>query len=77
MPLSILLIPYVIFLLLYITLSLALVYHLFEFGFQSMNAWLITGLHISVSLFLGIISVVAIVGVNWSAPIGLTLGSGF
>ena len=77
MPLAILLIPYALFVLLYASWSGAWMYHLFHYGFHGVQAWTITGLHLAVSVFLLIMSLGAIAGVNWSAPLTLTITSNF
>jgi len=69
--LSILFIPYLLFLGFYALWSLVLVYHLFHFGFMNTHAVLITALHVTVSVLLLLVSFSLIATVNWDATINL------
>jgi len=71
MPLFILLIPYALFLLMYVSWSFALAYHLYRFSFSSARMWLVVALHVSVSAFLLFVSIGALTAIDWSAPLQL------
>ena len=71
MPLSILLIPFFLFIAAYLLWSAALLYHLFKFGLASMHTGVITLLHGVVSLFILSLSLAAIAAVDWSSTLDL------
>ncbi|OIO07803.1 hypothetical protein CO115_04515 [Candidatus Falkowbacteria bacterium CG_4_9_14_3_um_filter_36_9] len=70
-PLSILLIPYLIFLLLWIFFSFVGIFHLLNFGFKNLVTLMAIFIYVGVALFILIISINYINQIDWSFKIGL------
>jgi len=70
-PLSILLIPYLIFLLLWIFFSFVGIFHLLNFGFKNLVTLMAIFIYVGVALFILIISINYINHIDWSFKIGL------
>jgi len=71
--LSLLLIPYILFILFYALWSFVLMFHVFRYSFMSAQSWLLTILHISVTILLLSLSLAAISTVDWSQRISIPL----
>ncbi|MBI5135136.1 hypothetical protein HZA86_02795 [Candidatus Uhrbacteria bacterium] len=73
MPLSLLLIPYILFLAFYALWSLVLMFHVFRYSFLNMQSWLLTILHGAVTILLLSLSVAAIATIDWSQQIPIPI----
>ncbi|MBA3047872.1 hypothetical protein KKC83_00275 [Patescibacteria group bacterium] len=67
--LSILLIPYLLFLLLWLIFSLVAVYHMIKFGFKNFTTFFTTFIFVAVSLALLAVSYSFLMQIDWDTQI--------
>ena len=73
--LSILLIPYLLFLLLWLIFSLVAVYHMMKFGFKNFTTFFTTFVFVAVSLALLIISYNFLIQIDWDISVSILEGA--
>ena len=77
-PISVLLIPLIIFLIFYLVYSFFNVYHLLRFGVYGFGLYMITTLYAAGTILLMAISIYFLLGYDWTQPImfgGLVTGN--
>ncbi|MCG2700844.1 hypothetical protein L6267_01610 [Candidatus Parcubacteria bacterium] len=73
--LSILLIPYLLFLLLWLIFSLVAVYHMIKFGFKNFTTFFTTFIFVAVSLALLAVSYSFLIQIDWNASVSIFKGA--
>ena len=73
--LSILLIPYLLFLLLWLIFSLVAVYHMIKFGFKNFTTFFTTFIFVAVSLALLVVSYNFLIQIDWDASVSIFQGA--
>lgn len=73
--LSILLIPYLLFLLLWFVFSIIAVYHMMKFGFKNFTTFFATFIFVAVSLTLLIISYNFLIQIDWDISVLMFKGA--
>ncbi|MFH0923924.1 MAG: hypothetical protein V1825_04280 [Candidatus Falkowbacteria bacterium] len=73
--LSILLIPYLLFLLLWLIFSLVAVYHMIKFGFKNFTTFFTTFIFVAVSLALLAVSYSFLIQIDWDTSVSMFKGA--
>jgi len=72
--LSVFLIPYLLFLLLWLAFSLVAVYHMMKFGFKNFTTFFTTFIYIGVSIIILVISYNFLSQINWGINMSVLEG---
>lgn len=73
--LSILLIPYLLFLFLWLFFSLVAVYHMIKFGFKNFTTFFTTFIFVAVSLVLLVVSYNFLIQIDWDTSVSIFKGA--